>query len=85
MASQMAMPMEGHLEVVLYVSAFLRPKYNSRISFDPDYPIIDMNDFKDCKWTDFYGSLKEAIPHNAPEERGKEVDMCGCVDSDHPG
>ena len=33
----------------------------------------------------FYGELKEAIPHNSLEERGKEVDQCGCVDSNHTG
>ena len=31
----------------------------------------------------FYGGLKEAIPPNAPEERIREVDLRGYVDSDH--
>ena len=31
----------------------------------------------------FYGDLKEAIPPNAPEERIREVDLRGYVDSDH--
>ena len=30
-----------------------------------------------------YWYLKEATPPNAPEERGKEVDLHGYVDSDH--
>ena len=53
--------------------------------FDPTYPSIDMNYFKECKWKDFYGYFKEAIPSNAPEERGKVVDLRGYVDSDHTG
>ena len=39
-----------------------------------------MNDFRDYKWKDFNGELKEAIPPNDSEERGKEVDLCGYVD-----
>ena len=42
-----------------------------------------MNDFKECTWNYFYGDLKEAIPTNAPEERGKEIDLRGYIDSDH--
>jgi hypothetical protein len=32
-----------------------------------------------------YGDIKEAIPHNAPEPRGKEVDIRVFVDADHAG
>ena len=67
MASQMAIPREGHLEVVLHVFEFLRQKYNSRTVFDPTYPAINMCDFKECKWKDFYGEVKDAIPPNSPE------------------
>ena len=55
MASQISMPWEGHSEAVLHVFAFLRQKYNYRMVFDPTYPSIDMNDFKEWKWKDFYG------------------------------
>ena len=85
MASQMDMPREGHLKAVLHVFAFSRQKYNSRMAFDPTYPVIYMNDFKECKWKNFYEYLKETIPPNAPEERGKEVDLRGYADSDHTG
>ena len=66
-SSHMTMPREGHLEAVLHVFEFLRQHYNSRMAFEPTYPVIDMNDFKECKWKDFYGNLNEAIPPNAPE------------------
>jgi hypothetical protein len=32
-----------------------------------------------------YGDLKEMIPSDAPVPRGKEVDLCLFVDSDHAG
>ena len=55
MVSQMYIPREGHLEAVLYVFAFLRQRYNSRMAFDPTYPAISTNDFKEYKWKDFKG------------------------------
>ena len=67
--SHMDMPREGNLEAVLHAFAFLRQKYNSSILFDPTYPIINMNDFKECNWKDFYGYLNEAIPPNAQFDR----------------
>jgi hypothetical protein len=53
--------------------------------FDPTYPSIDMNDFKVCDWKDFYRNDEEAIPSNAPESRGKEVELHISDDSDHAG
>ena len=65
--------------------AFLRQNYNFIMTFDPTYPAINMNDFRECKWKEFYGELREATPPNAPEERGKEVGLRGYVDSDYAG
>ena len=62
---------------------FLRKNYNSRMAFDQTYPVININEYKDCKCKDFYGGLKEYIPPNAPEERGKEVDLREYVDRNH--
>ena len=53
------------------------------MKFDQTYSVIEMNNFKECKWKDFYGDLRETIPPNFPEEIGKEVDLRGYVDSDH--
>ena len=55
------------------------------MAFEPTYPVIDIHDFKEFKWKDFYGDLKESITPKAPEEMGKEVDLCGYVDSYHMG
>ena len=85
LASHLAMPREGHLDAVLHVFAYLKKKYNSRLALDPTYPTIDMGDFKEHDWKQFYGEVKEAIPLNAPEPRGKEVDIRMYVDSDHAG
>eukprot|EP00804_Cyclotella_cryptica_P014744 CCRYP_021054-RA/>CCRYP_021054-RA protein AED:0.43 eAED:0.43 QI:0/0/0/1/0/0/2/0/144 len=44
-----------------------------------------MSDFKECSWKQFDGNVTEAIPPNAPEPRGKDVDLQMFVDSDHAG
>ena len=85
LASHLALPREGHLEAVYHVFGYLRVKHNARMCFDPTYPEIDMGSFKECDWKTFYGDAKEAIPPNAPEARGKEVDLRLYVDSDHAG
>ena len=53
--------------------------------FHPIYPDIDMSQFKEYDWKSFYSSAKEAIPGNAPEPRGKDVDLRMYVGSDHAG
>jgi hypothetical protein len=85
LASHLALPREGHLEAVFHIFAYIEKKHNSRVVFDPTYPEIDMRDFKECDWKSFYGDVKEAIPPNAPDPRGKEVDIRLYVDSDHAG
>ncbi len=39
----------------------------------------------DCDWKEFYGDVKEALPHDAPELLGKDVDPRLMVESDHAG
>jgi hypothetical protein len=85
MASQMASPREGHLDALLHMFGFLRICHNSRMAYDPSYPTIDMDVFKPNDWKSFYGNVVESIPSNAPEPRGKDVDLRLYVDSDHAG
>ena len=85
MASHNAMPREGHLDNIFHMFAYLKIKHNSRMVFDPSYPTIDMTSFKECDWKHFYKGAKEAIPDNAPEPRGKDVDVRCFVDADHAG
>ena len=44
-----------------------------------------MTVFKEYDWKHFYGDVQEAIPSDAPEPRGKDVDLHLFVDSDHAG
>ena len=85
LASYMAMPREDHLEAIFHVFAYLKKRHNSQLVFDPTYPDINKDDFLVCDWKHTYGEVEEAIPPNAPEPRGKEVDIRLFVDSDHAG
>jgi hypothetical protein len=86
LASQMAMPREGHMMQVFRCFAYLKARHNGCIVFDPSYP--DMSEFKfesGQDWIRTYGKVKEPIPGNAPVARGKPVQLCLFVDSDHAG
>jgi hypothetical protein len=86
LAAHMAAPREGHLTAVFHVFAYLKNKHNAKLIYDPSYPQIETNDFKnDEDWKAFYGEVKEAIPPNAPPARGRSVMIRIYVDADHAG
>jgi hypothetical protein len=82
----LALPREGHLAQAFHIFAYLEPRHASRLVFDPTYPIINESLFNTgCDWKPFYGNVKEPLPGNAPEPRGKPVVLRVFVDSDHAG
>ena len=85
LASQLALPREGHLDAVFHIFAYLKSHHNARICFDPTYANIDLSVFQEHDWKHFYGDMKEAIPLDAPSPHGKEVELRMFVDSDHAG
>ena len=42
-----------------------------------------MRSFHKADCTDFYGNFSEAVPNNAPEQRGKEIELRMFVYSDY--
>ena len=83
LASQLALPREGHLEAVFHIFGYLKGHHNARMVFDLTYPTPDMSIFLEHCWYGFYADVREVIPTNAPELRGKEVDLRIFVDLDH--
>ncbi|KAL7523865.1 hypothetical protein ACHAWF_000705, partial [Thalassiosira exigua] len=71
MSSHLAYPHRGHMEAALHDMSYLKGRH---IHFGSD-----------AAWTAFYGDVTEDVPPNAPEPRGKEVDIRMLVDSDHAG
>jgi hypothetical protein len=64
---------------------YLRLKYNSRLIFDPTYPIIDESCFPRHDWMEFHGDVHETIPDDMPPPYGKEVEIKMMCNSDHAG
>jgi len=85
LSSYLALPREGHLEAALHVMGYLRLKHNTRLIFDPTYPVIVDSDFPRYDWTEFYGDIQEDLPPDMPEPLGKDVDIRMICDSDHAG
>ena len=69
----------------MHIMAHVGLRYNYRLVYDPTYPEIDHSVFWECDWLEFYRDAKDAIPANAPEPQGKEVDIHMFVDSYHAG
>ena len=67
------------------IFGYLKGHHNAQTVFDTIYPSTDMSMFQEHAWCGFYGDEKEAISPNAPDPRGKEVDMKIFVDSENAG
>ena len=85
LSSQLVIPRESHLDAVFHIFGYLKGHHNARMVFNPTYPTPDISMFHEHDWCDICRDVKEAIPPNAPETRGKEVDLRIFVDSDHAG
>ena len=76
LSSHLASPREGYFECDLHTMGYFKRKKNSRLLFDPTYPDIEFDTLNDrAEWKTFYGDVNEAIPPNAPDLRGKSVDL----------
>ena len=67
------------------IFAYLDQHHNSQLVFDLCYPVVNERDFIKYNWSKIYGDMKESIPPNAPEPRGREVELKMFVDTDHAG
>jgi hypothetical protein len=85
LSSYLTFPREGHLEIALHIMSYLSQKHNARLIFDPTYPKIDMRQFSQYNWTEFYGNDNKAIPVDMPEPLEKDVDVRMMCDSDRAG
>ena len=75
LASQMALPHEGHLDAIFRVFGYLKNKHNSRLVLDLSYPEINHSDFPDNDWTLMYGNVMEAIPPSYTTWEGGQLSV----------
>jgi hypothetical protein len=85
MSSHPAEPRLGHLEPALHIFSYLKYHTTSHLVFDPNYILWENASFQTNDWTEFYHDAKEAIPPNAPEPRGRVVQMNAFVDANYTG
>ena len=86
MSSHLAMPRQGHLEMLLHIFGYLKVHHNAEMPFDPTYPEIDSSQFVRQDWSKtVYGEVEEELPPNMPKPRGLGFTMRTYVDSDHAG
>ena len=64
---------------------YLKNKHNTQLVFDLTYSDIDIGDFHEYDWTEFYGEVAEAIPADMPTPLGKDIELQMMVDSYHAG
>ena len=83
LAAYSAAPRIGHFNAMLHIFAFLKLHPRCRMVFDNSYVPIQTS--SDENFLEFYPNAQEEIPPNAPEERGKAVQMIAFSDSDHAG
>ena len=85
MSSHLALPCEGHLEMLFHIFVHLKKCHNTELVYDPSDPVVDDAAFEKRDWTssEFGHSGDEELPPNMPEPRGLGFAMTAKVDADH--
>ena len=83
MAKFMSAPRQGHMVGVLRILAYLHHHIRSKIVADPLYRDWSHKSWTQAEWQDFYPDAVEPIPDNAPEARGKPVQINLFCDAAH--
>ena len=82
-------PRTGHLVQALHIFKYLDIHKSNELAFNPEYvePMVHQNDVKENTqlMKKMYPDAVEDLPPNAPEPRGRPVEMSCFVDSDHAG
>ena len=84
MFSMLESPRKDHLNEPFHIFSYLKLHHKSKMIFDPGEPDINMPKFpwQDWKSTLYDSDLKEILPDNMPQSRGKGFIMRAMVDSD---
>ena len=89
MASCVALPREGHLEMLYRMFAHLKKYHNTEMVFDPSKPSINNDDFerKDWSCSEFSSTIKKEreLHPRTPTPRGVGFTIVGKVDAYHAG
>ena len=72
MSPHVALPRKWHFNAAVHVMFNVGQRYNSRLVYDPSYPLIDHSVFTKHDWSEFYRDANEKSRrlshHRAKEE-----------------
>jgi hypothetical protein len=83
LSTHLALPREGHLKQALHIFGYLKLHPKKLRYFNPECIDVPSDQFQEFDWTDFYRDAHEEIPTDAPEPRGRPVQISCFVDADH--
>jgi hypothetical protein len=69
---------ETPLKSVFHLFAYLSQHHNTRVVFDPTYPVVVMYAFIKTDWKSMYGDAKEFLPSDTPTLMGMSL-TCACL------
>ena len=73
LASQLALPREGHLDAAFRIYSYLKYKHNSLMVYDTSYPTTKEENFPKRNWNNFCGKVSEILPPSMPKPSGNET------------
>jgi hypothetical protein len=76
-------PREDHMQKILWMFTYIKRHLESKLVFDPFARDWSHYQFLNHDWSEFYPDAMEAIPSNAPEARGKPVQINMFCDAAH--
>ena len=84
LSSCLAMPIEGHLQQLFHIFAYLNNHSNTEMVFDPSVPDFDVDKFQRQDWSQtVYGDSPLDRPPKMPKPRGQGFIFSANVYSDH--
>lgn len=83
LAAYTAAPRQGHFAALLHIFSYLNSHNRSKLVFDDGY--VSITDEVEAEWKNFYPEAKEEVPVNAPEPKGKPMQILAFIDADHAG
>jgi hypothetical protein len=69
---------QEHLEKCFHIFDYLDSHENLTLFFNPSYRSVDESSFVSNDWSQYYPDAAEAIPHNIPHHRGKDL-LCDVI------
>ena len=90
LSSYLAAPRTGHLQQALHMIKYLETHSTNELTFDPQQYYLSPSILQDASekgraMASLYKDATDEVPPNAPEPRGKAVQINCFVDADHAG